>query len=51
MLTHYEQQSEEETVAENEASSRVADQTLMEVPNALVSTVRALIARHQGGMS
>ena len=46
VLEHYETQSEEEAVAEDEAAFEAAGQTLMEVPNKLVPKVRELIAKH-----
>jgi hypothetical protein len=47
VLRHYEAQTEEEAVAEDEAAFDDPSQTVMEVPNALVPAVRELIARHQ----
>jgi hypothetical protein len=47
VLEHYESQSEEQAVAEDEAASEQPDQTLMEVPNELVPTVRELIAKRR----
>ena len=47
VLEHYEDQSEEQAVAEDEAASEQRDQTLMEVPNELVPTVRELIAKRR----
>ena len=47
VLEHYESQSEEQAVAEDEAASEQSDQTLMEVPNELVPTVRELIAKRR----
>ena len=47
VLEHYEGQSEEQAVAEDEAASEQRDQTLMEVPNELVPTVRELIAKRR----
>ena len=47
VLKHYEGQSEEQAVAEDEAASEQPDQTLMEVPNELVPTVRELIAKRR----
>jgi len=47
VLEHYEGQSEEQVVAEGEAASEQRDQTLMEVPNELVPTVRELIAKRR----
>jgi hypothetical protein len=47
VLDHYESQSEEEAVAEDAAAFEQRDQTVMEVPNDLVPTVRELIAKHR----
>lgn len=47
VLAHYEQQSEEEAVAEDEAAFEDPTQTTMEVPRELVSAIRELIARHR----
>ena len=47
VLEHYETQSEEQAVAEDEAASEQRDQTLMEVPNELVPAVRQLIAKRR----
>ncbi len=47
VLEHYENQTELEAVAEDEAAFEDPNQTVMEVPNALVSTIRELIARHE----
>ena len=47
VLTHYEEQTEDEAVAEDEAAFEDQTQTLMEVPTALVPAIRELIARHQ----
>jgi len=47
VLTHYEQQTEEEAVAEDEAAFEEATQTVMEVPKDLVPAIRELIAKHQ----
>ena len=47
VLEHYEGQSEEQAVAEDEAASEQRDQTLMEVPNELVPAVRELIAKRR----
>jgi hypothetical protein len=46
VLAHYESQSEEEAVAEDEAAFEAAGQTVMEVPTELVPKVRELIAKH-----
>ena len=48
VLEHYEQQTEEEAVAEDEAAFEDAAQTVMEVPRELVPTIRELIAKHKG---
>ena len=46
ILTHYESQTEEEVVAEDEAAFEAAGQTVMEIPIELVPKVRELIARY-----
>jgi len=45
VLAHYESQTEEESVAEDEAAFEDTSQTVMEIPNELVSEVRELIAK------
>ena len=45
VLEHYESQSEDEAVAEDEAA--LAGQTVMDVPAELVPKVRELIAKHK----
>lgn len=47
VLAHYEEQTEEEAVAEDEAAFEDKTQTIMEIPTQLVPAVRELIARHQ----
>jgi hypothetical protein len=47
VLEHYETQTDEEAVAEDEAASEEKGQTLMEVPSELVPTVRELIAKRK----
>ncbi len=47
VLAHYEEQSEDEAVAEDEAAYEEPDQTVMEVPTTLVPVIRELIAKHQ----
>jgi hypothetical protein len=47
VLAHYEEQTEEEATAEDEAAVEDPDQTVMEVPTSLVPAVRELIAKHQ----
>jgi hypothetical protein len=44
LIAHYEQMSEEEQVAEDEAALEANGQTVMVVPNELVPAVRELIA-------
>jgi hypothetical protein len=48
VLEYYENQTEEEQLAEHEAAYDAAGQTMMGVPTELVPAVRKLIAR-QGG--
>ncbi|OGW13421.1 MAG: hypothetical protein A3G93_01600 [Nitrospinae bacterium RIFCSPLOWO2_12_FULL_45_22] len=48
VLTHYEEQTEEEAVAEDEWTFEDRTQTVIEIPNELVPAVRELIAKHQG---
>jgi len=47
VLEHYETQSEEEAVAEDEAAFEAPNQTVMEIPTELVPEVRELIAKHR----
>lgn len=47
VLEHYESQSDEEAVAEDEAAWDSTTHTLMEVPVELVEAVRALIAKRR----
>ena len=44
VLAHYENQTEAEAIAEDEAAAEDSSQTLMEVPSKLVPKVRELIA-------
>jgi len=46
LLAHYESQSEDEAVAEDEAAFERPGETIMAVPSELVPTVRELIAKH-----
>ena len=46
VLEHYEAQSEEEVVAEDEAAYEYSSQKFTEIPNVLVPKVRELIAKH-----
>ena len=48
VLAYYEQQSEEEAVAEDEAAYESSTETFVEVPNELLPAVRELIAKHKG---
>ena len=45
VLAHYESQSEEQAVAEDEAAWEDSSQTFMEIPNDLVPVVRELLAK------
>jgi hypothetical protein len=47
VLKHYESQTEEEAVAEDEAAFELDGQTMMEVPAELVPAVRELLAKHK----
>jgi hypothetical protein len=47
VLEHYDTQSDEEAVAEDEAAFEATTHTSMEVPVDLVPTVRELIAKHK----
>jgi hypothetical protein len=47
VLAHYEEQTEEEAMAEDEAPFADQPQTVMEVPTELVPAIRELIAKHQ----
>jgi hypothetical protein len=47
VLAHYEEQTEEEAVAEDEAAFEDMTQTAMEIPLELVPAVRELIAKHR----
>jgi len=46
LLAHYESQTEQEAVAEDEAAYAQRGLTMVEVPSALVPKVRRLIAEH-----
>ena len=50
LLAHYETQSEEEVVTEDEAIWFDPEQTMMEVPFRFVPAVRELIAKHEGAV-
>ena len=45
VLDHYENQTEDEAVAEDEAAWEDATQTFVEVPNELIPAVRELLAK------
>lgn len=45
VLAHYEAQSEDEAVAEDEAAYEALDQTFIEVPSRLVPAIREMIAK------
>lgn len=45
VLEHYEFQSENEAVAEDEAAYEDANQTFIKIPNELIPEVRELIAK------
>jgi len=47
VLKHYQEQTEEEAVAEDEAAFEDSTQAIMEVPKELVPTIRELIAKHK----
>lgn len=47
VLEHYENQTEEEALAEDEAAFELSGQTFMEVPTELVPAVRELLAKHK----
>jgi hypothetical protein len=49
VLEHYETQSDEEAVAEDEAAYETTTHTAMEVPVELVPAVRELIAKRRAG--
>ena len=49
VLEHYENQTEQEQVAEHEAAYDAAGQTMMGIPTELVPRVRKLIAGRQRG--
>ena len=49
VLAHYDEQTEEEAVAEDEAAAEDSTQTVMEIPSELVPAVRELIAKRRSG--
>lgn len=48
ILRHYDLLNEDEAIAEDEAAFEDSTQTVMEIPNELVPTVRALLADRAG---
>ena len=48
LIAHYEGQSDEEAVAEDEATMSEPSRTVMEIPTDLVPAVRDLIANRSG---
>jgi hypothetical protein len=46
VLTHYESQSEDEDLAEDEAALEGGGSTVIKVPSELVPAIREMIARH-----
>ena len=48
VLAHYENQTEDEAVAEDEAAYEAEGQTVMIVPSDLVPVIRQLIAKGRG---
>lgn len=51
VLTHYEAQTEDEAVAEDEAAFGTESDTLIEVPLELMPAVRELIGKYQAQLS
>lgn len=49
VLEHYERQSDEEAVAEDEAAYESTTHTSMEIPVDLVPSVRELLAKRRAG--
>ncbi|MBI2348956.1 MAG: hypothetical protein HYV05_09935 [Deltaproteobacteria bacterium] len=47
VLAHYEEQTEEESVAEDEAAFEDSTQTVIEVSKELLPAIRELIAKHK----
>ncbi len=47
VIDYYDNQTEDEAVAEDEAIEDSLEQTTMQIPNNLVSAVRELIARNK----
>jgi len=51
ILKHYESQTENEAIAEDEAAYELKDQTVMVVPKKLVPEITKLIAKRRSGSS
>ena len=49
VLKHYESQTEEQSIAEDEAAYELKDQTVMVVPKRLVPEITKLIAKRRTG--
>ena len=49
VLKHYESQTEEQAIAEDEAAYELRDQTVMVVPKKLVPEITRLIAKRRPG--
>lgn len=47
VAAHYDEQSERDAVAEDEAADEDRDTTLMRVPRDLVPAIRELLAKHR----
>lgn len=47
VLSHYETQTEDDALAEDEAAFEIDGQTMIEVPTELVPAIRELLARHK----
>ena len=48
IIAHYEAQTEDEAVAEDEVAFGDSSQTVIELPKELIPVVRELIAKHLG---
>ena len=48
LLRHYESLTDEEAVAEDEAAFEGSQETMMQIPNQLVPSVRALLRQEPG---
>ncbi len=46
VITHYDEQTEDEAVTEDETTLEDQTQTIMEIPRELVPAVRELLAKH-----